>query len=171
MVNTKKLYLGTTNPAKVNAVKEVLSDFEVVSISVNSGVDKQPKSDEETIQGAINRALSLPSDGLRMGLEAGVTIHQDRLYLINWGALIDQDGKIFTAGGTRIELPKYVKDKIFNEGEELADVMGEVFKDSDIRKKQGAIGIYTCGLVNRKDIFTHIVKLLYGQYLFDKEQK
>ena len=111
MENIKKAYIASTNQVKVNALKEVLSDFEVISIGVNSGVDSQPKSDEETIQGAINRAKALPNDGLRFGLEAGVTKQFGKLYLVNFGALIDKDNNIYTAGGTRIELPKVIEDK------------------------------------------------------------
>ncbi len=170
MENIKKAYLGSTNPVKLQATKEVLSDYEVIGLNVDSKVSNQPKSDEETLTGAINRAKALPSGGIRIGLEAGVCVELDRLYLVNFGALIGEDGKIYTAGGTRIELPLFVKDKIFNEGMELADIMGEVFKDNDIRKKQGAIGVFTCGLVERVDIFTHIVKLLYGQYLYDRSK-
>ena len=171
MENIKKAYLGSTNPVKIKATEKVLSGYEVVGLSVNSGVSNQPKSDEETIQGAINRAKALPRDGIRIGLEAGVTVQLGKLYLINWGALIDEDGNIYTAGGTRIELPEYVKDGIFNEGKELADIMGEVFKDHSIRSTKGAISIFTSGMVEREDIFTHIVKLLYGQYLYKKEHK
>ena len=171
MVNTKKAYLGSTNPVKLSATQLVLNDYDVVGVNVSSGVSNQPKSDEETILGAINRAMSLPKDGLRIGLEAGVTMHLGKLYLINWGALIDEDDNVYTAGGTRIELPEFVKKGIYDEGKELADIMGEVFNDNDIRKKQGAIGVFTSGMVERKDIFTHIVKLLYGQYLYKKEQK
>ena len=57
-----KVYVGTTNVIKLEAVKHVLSDFVVEGINVGSGVSSQPKSDEETIQGAKNRALGLPDE-------------------------------------------------------------------------------------------------------------
>ncbi len=44
--------------------------------------------------------------------------------------------------------------------------MGETFHDQDIRLKQGAIGIFTNNQIKRVDIFIHIVKLLYGEYLY-----
>lgn len=169
MKNCKKVYLGSLNPAKLNAVKEVLEDFEVIGVKVDSNVSNQPKSDEETINGALNRARSLPNDGLRIGLEAGVEFHNNKLFLINWGVLIDLSGNEYIAGGTRIELPDYVRKGIFEENKELADIMGEVFKDDSIRLHQGAIGIFTHGQIERKDIFTHVVKLLYGEYLYKQE--
>lgn len=164
----KKAYVASTNSAKVNACLEVLKDYEIISVKTDSLVSLQPKSDEETIKGALNRARSLPTDGLRIGLEAGVTFHSDKLFLVNWGVLIDEDDNEYYAGGTMISLPDYVKCGIFDEGKELADIMGERFKDNDIRKKQGAIGIFTNMQVERIDIFIHIVKLLYGEYLYKK---
>ncbi|NLD26522.1 MAG: DUF84 family protein [Acholeplasmataceae bacterium] len=165
-----KCYVGSLNKVKLAAVKEVLNDYEVIGMNVNSNVGAQPKCDAETILGAKNRALALPDDGLRIGLEAGVQFHDDTLFLVNWGVLIDQ-GHIYYAGGTRIPLPEFVKEKIFSEGQELATVMEDYLQINDVRSKEGAIGFFTNSLVKRKDIFVHIVKLLYGQYLRREENK
>lgn len=161
----RKCYLGSRNAVKLEATREVLPDFEVIGIDAQSGVRKQPLDDTETIQGAMNRARSLPKDGLRIGLEAGVQFHGEILFLINWGVLIDEQDNLFYAGGTRIPLPEFVKEKLLQENMELADVMDEYMKQKDIRSHEGAVGVFTDSLVQRKDIFTHIVKLLYGQYL------
>ena len=54
--------VGSKNIQKVNAVKEVLKSYNIfgkptiVALDVPSGVSEQPKSLEETIQGAINRS-------------------------------------------------------------------------------------------------------------------
>ncbi|MDD3999999.1 MAG: DUF84 family protein [Bacilli bacterium] len=159
-----KCYLGSKNKAKIAAVKEVLNDYEVIALDVDSGVNKQPLSDSETIQGATFRALALPKGGIRIGLEAGVQLHADKLFLVNWGVLLDDKGKFYYAGGTRIPLPEFIKKRILNDDLELAEVMDEYLNEDDIRSRDGAIGYFTASLVNRKDIFVHIVKLLYGQY-------
>lgn len=164
-----KIYVGSTNNAKVKAVKDCLPDFEVIPVKVNSNVSLQPMSDEETIQGALNRAKSLPNDGLQLGLEAGVQIHNKIMFLVNWGVLIDKDN-VYYAGGTRIPLPDNVKNELLNGDKELSDVMEKVANEKDIRSKEGAIGYFTMNQVVRSDIFVHIVKLLYGQYLFNKEK-
>jgi inosine/xanthosine triphosphatase len=161
-----KCYVASLNPAKLNAVKEVLSNFEVIGNKVDSGVGAQPLTDNETISGAYNRAKALPNNTLRIGLEAGITKHNDIYYLINWGVMISPEGQIFYAGGTRIPLPSGIVNRIIDEKMELSDVMDEHLKTSDIRSREGAIGYFTSNLVKRTDIFTHIVKLLYGQYLF-----
>lgn len=160
-----KCYLGSQNKVKLEAVKEVLKNYEIIGLKVNSLVSDQPLTDDETIKGALNRANSLPKDGLRVGLEAGVQLYNDILFLVNWGILIDENDNVYYAGGTRIPLPEFVKNKLLNEKMELADVMDEYMKTQDLRSKEGAIGVFTNSLVKRKDIFVHIMKLLYGQYL------
>lgn len=165
-----KLYVGTKNPAKISAVVEVFNDFEVMPVEGVSNVRSQPLSEEETIDGAYNRAKSLPS-GYRLGLEAGVTIIKDICYLINFGVLIDPNDSVYYAGGTYLPLPNYVKDKLYNEKMELKDVMEEYFKVEKINERGGAISIFTNNEVKRKDIFIHICKLLRGQLEFHKEKQ
>ena len=162
-----KVYVGSTNKVKVNAVKNVLEplNFEVVGLNVDSLVSNQPKSIEETIEGAYNRARALPNSYLRIGLEAGVMTIGEQLYLINYGVLIDEDGNKYTAGGYQIELPNLIKEAIFKEGLELSDAMETYFKIIDIKHQGGAISYFTSGLVERIEIFEAITKMLYGEYL------
>lgn len=166
------VYLGSKNIVKVTAVKEILEPlgYEVIGLDVDSQVGAQPKNDKETITGAYNRANALPEDGLRIGLEAGVEELEGILYLTNWGALIDENSKVYKAGGTRLPLPKEIATLIMEKGYELSDAMNLYFSTQDIKHKNGAIGYFTCDLVKRVDIFTHIVKLLYGQYLYQIKQ-
>ncbi len=51
-----KVVVGSKNKTKVGAVEKVWKDATITSLSVPSGVAAQPFSDEETMQGAINRA-------------------------------------------------------------------------------------------------------------------
>ena len=162
-----KAYIGSTNPIKVKAVEEVLQT-KVKAIRVDSGVNKQPFSDEETIDGAYNRAFNIKESGLRFGLEAGVQMYNDTLFLVNWGVLIDENDKVYYAGGTRIPLPDSVKSELLKKEKELATVIDELYHTNNIKHKEGAIGIFTNNYVSRLDIFCHIVKLLVGQYLANK---
>ena len=150
-----KLYVGSINRVKVSAVVEALDDFDlnIIPFEAESKVGAQPIGDEQTLQGAINRANSLPTNGLRIGLEAGVTLLNDQLYLVNFGALIDENNEIYVAGGTRIPLPNEIKDLIFNKGLELADAMKEYFNVEGIKHQNGAVGYFTNDLVKRKEIF------------------
>ena len=168
----KKVYVGSTNNNKVQAVKNVFEPYgyEVIGMEVDSGVSSQPKNDLETITGAENRAMQLPTDGLRIGLEAGIEILKDELYLTNFGVLITEDGKVIRAGGTRLVLPKEIKQAIFVDGLELSDAMDKYFSIKNAKHNNGAIGYFTKDMVKRIDIFDHIAKLLYGSYLYQGEE-
>lgn len=161
-----KIMIGSTNEAKVQAVKEVFPEATVIASSVPSGVRSQPFSDEETKIGARKRAsycLQQSEVGLAIGLEGGVMFIGDQLYLCNWGALQTKAGEIFDAAGARIPLPQQITERLL-QGKELGDVIDEYVKRKNIRHYEGAIGIFTNQLVNRKDLFVHIVQLLKGQY-------
>lgn len=56
-------------------------------------------------------------------------------------------------------------------GKELGPLMDEYTKEKDIRHHKGAVGVFTANLVDRVEMFEHIVKLLVGQYLFTKNVK
>lgn len=162
-----KVYLGSTNPVKIASCEAVLSPqgYQVIGLEVDSGVNHQPLTDQETMQGALNRALQLPPKTLRIGLEAGVEFHQNKLFLVNWGVMIDECDYQYWAGGTRIPLPDEFIEKIIKQKQELSDVMAQVYHKINIKHQEGAIGFFTKNFVRRVDIFTHLIKLLYGQYL------
>jgi len=160
-----KIAIGSKNPAKLNAVCSIFPEAEVAGLSVCSGVSAQPFSDEETRLGAMNRAKAcLNSDvELGIGLEGGVMKLDGILYLCNWGAMAMSNGKVLTASGARIPLPAVVEKALLT-GEELGDIMDRYAKKQDVRKTEGAIGIFTNNLVSRKDMFVHVMLLLRGQW-------
>ncbi|UOQ47104.1 DUF84 family protein [Gracilibacillus caseinilyticus] len=168
-----KIVTGTFNQAKMNAVKDVFSEAEVIGADVDSKVDSQPKSDEETLAGAINRAKASRlyiEDGYGVGLEGGVMPISDQLYLCNWGALVTPDHQLFVASGARIPLPDVIAEAVMNGGE-LGHVMKEWTKMQNIRHHQGAIGIFTNEWVSRKEMFSHVVKLLAGQLAYSTKSE
>ncbi|MFD1453841.1 MULTISPECIES: DUF84 family protein [Oceanobacillus] len=160
--------IGSKNPTKVEAVRNVFSNFEVNSLEIPSNVSVQPFSDEETRIGAINRAkgcISGEAGSIGIGLEGGVMYVDDTLFLCNWGALATADGELFTASGARIALPKEIEKELKTAGE-LSVVMDAYTKKENVRSHEGAIGIFTNNLVSREDMFTHVVQLLKGQLDF-----
>lgn len=166
-----KVIIGSKNPAKIEAVKEafLMEHFLFSAVNAPSGVSDQPFSDEETMLGAVNRAtaaLALGEGQIGIGLEGGVHETPFGLFLCNWGALVtDQDERPIIAGGARILLPKQVAEAL-KDGQELGPVMDQFTKKENIRNHEGAIGIFTAGMINRMMMFTHVTKLLYGQYLY-----
>lgn len=167
-----KIAIGSTNPAKTQAVRNAYGETaSIMSLDVQSGVADQPFSDEETIEGAINRAKNClkQSDAvIGIGLEGGVVRSEHGLFICNWGALADREGTIVIAGGARIILPDRIAERLVA-GEELGPVMDDFTKQQSIRKKEGAIGVFTNERVTRAEMFQHIMKMLIGQYEYKKK--
>lgn len=166
----KSIAIGSKNYAKVEAVKTIFENNDVISVSVPSNVSDQPFSDEETMTGAVNRAKNALIEAkthIGIGLEGGVLQMKDGIYLCNWGALVDDTGFSTVASGAKIKLPNEIGSELLK-GRELGPIMDEYAKMQNVRKLEGAVGIFTNGLVNRKEMFEHIVKLLRGQYEFYK---
>ncbi|MBB2480912.1 DUF84 family protein [Bacillus sp. APMAM] len=164
--------IGSKNPAKIHAVelafKEMNIEVEVQPMDVPSGVSEQPFSDEETIKGAVQRAencLNKKEIDIAIGLEGGVAESEFGLSVCNWGALVEKGKSPIIAGGARIILPNEITSRL-RSGEELGPVMDDYANKKNIRKKEGAIGVFTNGLVTREEMFIHVMKLLIGQYQY-----
>jgi inosine/xanthosine triphosphatase len=170
-----KIIIGSKNPAKVAAVENTFLEekVEFISLDIPSGVSDQPFSDEETVKGAINRAVGALKQGegdLAIGLEGGVQETSHGLLICNWGALAANDMPPIIAGGARILLPEEIAQRL-RAGEELGPVMDQYAKQKNVRKHEGAVGIFTNGFINRVEMFTHLTKLLVGQYTYQKSKK
>ncbi len=163
------IIIGSDNPVKIQAVHTVFPNKNVIAKNVSSDVSTQPFSDEETLLGAKNRAkhaVTFDHAEMGIGLEGGVMRQNNQLFLCNWGVLIDQTGKIYVAGGARIPLPVEIVNEL-NNGQELGIVMEKYTNEKDVRKKGGAMGVFTNQLITRSEMFIQIVTLLKGQYEFD----
>lgn len=165
-----RIAIGSKNPAKIAAVERVFTEkeFEVIAIDADSGVNAQPMSDEETIKGAVNRAIEAAEKGnasIGIGLEGGVHATPSGLVLCNWGALAVKGLEPIIAGGARLVLPDEISRQLLA-GAELGPVMDAYANMQDVRSNEGAVGIFTSGQVSRSEMFTHITKLLFGQYKY-----
>lgn len=175
--NLETFIIGSNNPTKIRALKNALSSLQiegnVLKENAPSGVKAQPIGDEETAKGAINRAknaLILNNGTIGIGLEGGVVMMNETIYLCNWGALVTKNGEEFSASGAKIPLPIEFKDQLLA-GKELGDLMDQYCSKEGIRKKEGAIGIFTDGAMNRAAMFEHVVKLLLGQWQYVMKNK
>jgi len=165
-----KIAIGTKNKAKVHAVEKIctslIENVEFTMLEVPSLVSEQPIGDEETMRGAKNRAslaIKKVQSDLAFGLEGGVKELDGHLYICNWGVLSTKDGQQYIAGGAQIPLPEEVAVAI-RSGEELGPVMERYTNQLGIRQHEGAVGVFTNGMVKRGEMFEHVVNLLMGQY-------
>lgn len=170
-----KFIIGSTNQAKAKAARSVIETHfpgsELSEVEVPSGVSDQPFNDEETRTGALNRAINAASQevgAIGIGLEGGVRMLGDEMFVCNWGALALPSGKSFTAGGAQIPLPNKIADEL-KQGRELGVVVDEYFKTNGIRQSEGAIGMLTAQTITRDQLFEHVMQLLIGQLKYYKK--
>lgn len=174
MENEKTIAVGSRNRAKLEAVRSV---FETVyttvtlkSHEVDSGIAGQPMTDEESIQGATNRAsaaLAAEKDAdFGVGLEGNVSVVAGRMMLHGWVAIVDPSGTIGLGHSGGTEVPRALRQKL-EAGEELGPAVQEMLADTEneIRHNQGTNGILTDGLYTRIDEFTHATQCALAKFV------
>jgi inosine/xanthosine triphosphatase len=147
--------VGSVNPVKVNAAKNVLSKlytrFEVRGIEVSSGVPEQPWG-EETRRGAMNRAAQAIGDAdLGVGLEAGVFETPDGLYDVQYCAVLDRRGRYTIGHGMGFRYPDAVAELVRN-GRTVGASFKELYGKERDGRKDGAIGYLTKGMMDRTEL-------------------
>ncbi|GMA55651.1 inosine/xanthosine triphosphatase [Alicyclobacillus sacchari] len=159
MWNNRKIAIGSTNPAKIQAVELAFAALsiavEIVPVDVPSGVSPQPQTDTETLQGARNRAQAALQQGqadVGIGLEGGIQRTEWGMFLCNWACAITTSGQEGLGGGLRLPLPYDIAIEL-DKGRELGDVIDAWAGRHGVRKQEGTIGILTQGAVRRADMF------------------
>lgn len=147
--------VGSTNPVKIAAVRAVMEkiygDVKVIGVDVPSGVPPQPH-EEQTHQGSENRArAALGEHDLAVGIEAGVFEMLDGLYDIQHCTIISKDGRITYGQGSGFRYPDSIADLVRN-GMTVGDAVRQVYGNSEIGRKQGAIGLLSNGLLDRQSL-------------------
>ncbi|MFK7947391.1 MAG: inosine/xanthosine triphosphatase [Saprospiraceae bacterium] len=163
-----KIIVASKNPVKIQAVQngfaEMFPDWELETegVSVPSNVSDQPMGNEETFQGAMNRAKNaqakMPNANFWVGVEGGNIRHNDTdMEVMAWIVVLSKDkmGKARTAG---FFLPKSVIDLI-NQGYELGHADDIVFKLDNSKQKMGSAGLLTDGVMNRLRFYVPAVIL------------
>jgi inosine/xanthosine triphosphatase len=160
-----KVAVGTTNPNKVDAVREVFSsyfDAEVVSVEVPSSVTNQPMDEDTIIEGCINRAQAARKAAkadVGVGIEAGVRPAERAIsgyVAVTWCAIADGES-VFLGSGPQFEWPRKFIDEIKG-GRELKHVAEGFSGEKGIGAKGGLISAVTRGKVVRKDLNTWAVR-------------
>jgi inosine/xanthosine triphosphatase len=169
--------IGSTNEAKVQAVKEVLkssSHFEkakVISLLISSGVSDQPLSLEETIQGAKNRAKNAfgkcDSCQYGFGIESGLMAAPGTStgYLnISICCIYDGDS-VHTGMSCGFEVPVQALELLIEKKMDLtqACLNTGITKNSNIGSTEGLIGILTKGKIDRKEYSKQCILLAIAQ--------
>lgn len=168
-----KVIVGSTNPVKINCIREafeqVMEDqtVEVVGEHSPSGVRDQPMSDEETYQGALNRAANgkekYKEADYWVGVEGGIDYHENEMEAFAWVVILSASkmGKARTAS---FMLPAQIKE-LLEAGVELGHANDEVFKMHNSKQHNGAVGILTNDAIDRKGYYKHAAVLALIPFL------
>ena len=167
----RRAALGSVNPAKVAAVREALAKLapgcEIVPLVVPTGVGQQPFGDDQTRAGALERArtaLTTSGADIGFGLEGGVELDGDRVWLLSWVAAVDPAGREGYASGLRMLLPPSLG-KGLRGGVELGTLVDGLFGVKDAKSASGAIGLLTAGAVSRTDAFADLVAMSLAPWI------
>src|SRR5207244_6746883 len=92
------------------------------------------------------------------GLEGGAILDGDNAWLTGYVVAITRDGRLGEAAWGRMLLPRVAAERLRG-GEELGDIIDDVFKRRDSKRQAGAIGILTGGALSRTDAFAYPVAM------------
>jgi inosine/xanthosine triphosphatase len=166
------IIVASKNPVKLDAVREGLSafiteSFEIIGVSVPSGVSDQPMSDAETITGAVNRVnaamTQFPSGDYYVGLEGGVEETTSGLMAFAWMVISDGQ-KMGTARTASFFLPPRVAELVHG-GMELGHADDVVFAKSNSKQQNGAVGLLTKDVITRKSLYMPAVQMAFIPFL------
>lgn len=153
-----KVVVGSKNPVKLNATRNVLEkiydDLIVSAIHVDSEVPDQPFGMDQTVEGAVNRAKNAYSDeyDLSVGIESGLIEVPKTLtgfIDIQWCAIYD--GNQVTIGASSgFEYPPSVIKQVLV-GVEVGDVMDQVTGVDGLGQKKGAVSHLSHDMLNRTE--------------------
>ncbi len=154
-----KIIVASLNKQKISAVEETIKDYPmffeatVVGMEVSTGVSDQPKSLNETVQGAINRAKSAWGNcDYSIGIESGVVdVPFTKTGMMDTCVCAIYDGNEIHLGlSSAFEPPKLVA-KYMHEGMNMSDATfaAGLTENKKIGASEGLVGILTNGRLTR----------------------
>ncbi|MDU0353711.1 inosine/xanthosine triphosphatase [Paraglaciecola aquimarina] len=167
-----KIVVGSTNPVKINAVKQAiirvfnLDEVECMGLNAPSGVAEQPMTIEETKQGALNRVSYCQANekaNYYAAIEGGVDEfdYGPRTFAY----IVISNGKhLSVSRSSMLPLPPAVYQAL-QQGEELGPLMDKLFNTQNVKQKQGAIGLLTNGQATRESNYTHACILAMAPFI------
>ena len=134
-----------------------------VGVAVASGVADQPTSDRETLRGASARAegaeLFRPDADYWVGIEGGIEEHVEAggMVAFAWVVVRSSLGVGRARSGSFL-LPDQVA-TLVRGGMELGEADDLVFGRSNSKQEEGAVGLLTRGVIDRRALYRHAVVL------------
>ncbi|MCC6563538.1 inosine/xanthosine triphosphatase [Candidatus Uhrbacteria bacterium] len=159
----KKIVVGSKNQLKIDAgvdgFRKMFPDepCEGFGVSAASGVSDQPKGEEETFTGALNRAQNslkeMPEADFGVGIEGGIEERNGEMLAYAWIVVCSKDGKIGKGRSSTFILPPPVAELI-RQGKELGEADDIVFGRTNSKQANGAVGLLTGDVIVRRGYYT-----------------
>jgi inosine/xanthosine triphosphatase len=163
-----KIVVASKNPAKLLAVEQAFAvvfpdqDRLVSGLAVDSGVKDQPDSDQETREGAINRAHAAraerPAADYWVGLEGGLERVDGQWLASAWMAVLRAGGALGLARTPTLPLPPGVQ-RLLEDGLELGEANDRIFSTHNSKQQGGAFGLLTQGRMTRGGVYAQTLEL------------
>lgn len=156
------IIVASRNPVKIQAAlvafRAMFPDeaWEISGVSVPSGVSDQPMTEDETRQGANNRALhaqrSFPEADFWVGIEGGIADDGKEMSAFAWMAILHK-GRMGEARTASFMLPHKIAELV-RMGDELGLADDKVFGVSNSKQENGAIGLLSNNVITRETLYT-----------------
>jgi len=150
-----KVVVGSRNPVKVNSVRNVFlkffQDLEVVGEDVGSKVSVQPRTEEETLEGARSRADQVFErfrPDFSVGVEGGIQRIGDNIFSFAWVCIKSKDGLVGLGRTASFPVPRKVMELVEG-GLEMGEANDLVFKVEGSKQRGGLIGHLSKGKLDR----------------------
>lgn len=169
----KKVIIASSNPVKVNATMDGFKaifpgeEFIFTGIKLEHSISPQPMSDWETLNGALERSKmcqEMFSDAdFWVGIEGGVDREDAEMMAFAW--IVIRSGKMIGKARTgAFYLPQAVVELVLA-GKELGEADDIIFNRSNSKQENGAVGLLTHDVIDRKKYYEHAVILALIPFL------
>lgn len=163
-----QVVVATTNPAKIQAILAAFDQIfgegscHIDAISVDTGVPEQPFGSTQTRTGARNRVANArqarPDADFWVAIEAGI----DEGATFSWVVIESREQRGESRSAT-LPLPEVILEKVLA-GEALGPVMSTLTGIDKIGNKEGAIGVFTAGVLTRSSVYHQAVVLALSPF-------
>ncbi|WP_394205188.1 inosine/xanthosine triphosphatase [Shewanella waksmanii] len=178
-----RLIVGSLNPVKIAAAKQAISpffpelDIQCQGMHAPSLVADQPMTNQATKLGAINRMEYCRQHGpqsekesfdLFVAMEGGVDKFEHGPVTFAYVVIGYGNQQMSLGRSCELPLPLAIYRQL-QQGQELGDVMDQVFNTHNIKQKGGAIGLLTNGQATRESIYTQALTLAMAPLLHPQQ--
>ena len=163
-----QVVVATTNPAKIQAILAAFDQIfgegscHIDAISVDTGVPEQPFGSPQTRTGARNRVANArqarPDADFWVAIEAGI----DEGATFSWVVIESREQRGESRSAT-LPLPEVILEQV-QAGEALGPVMSKHTGIDKIGNKEGAIGVFTAGVLTRSSVYHQAVVLALSPF-------